>query len=204
MYKAIYKIQSDCIDNSKQEIFTPFINCYHLHSITLYINGVAQESELDFVFQNYITKWQPHPVHNMTINSGDSIIFDINYFYCKPDNIEVLGFLINSSFSNPIKSKEIVSKHYVDGQFSLDNGLYKSAVLNFGTVLEGLLNKNLTNQTLNSLIKSYTGSADTVAMDSIRILRNKVHPEQIHLTQDVTREEAIDARNKLELILMKI
>jgi hypothetical protein len=82
--------------------------------------------------------------------------------------------------------------------------LYKNAVLNFGTTLEGLLNKSLTNKKLNDLIIQYEGSADKDHMHFIRRLRNKVHPNQISLSEDITRKEAVEARNKLETIIREI
>jgi len=38
-------------------------------------------------------------------------------------------------------------------------------------------------------------------MHSSRLLRNKVHPNSISSTQDITRKVAIEARQNLELIL---
>lgn len=201
MYKALFKIQKDCYDIVNQEIFTPFINCYQIHSITMLINGLAQEQDIDFEIIGHKTKLIGL---GYNFDNDDTIVLDINYFYMRPDDIEILGFLIDVSYNNQVKSKEIISKHYVEGQFSLDNGLYKNAVLNFGTALEGILNKSLSNQTLNDVINAYTGSADKNAMHFIRQLRNKVHPNQINVTQDITRKEAIEARNNLEKIIKKI
>ena len=200
MYKAVYKIHSDCLDEKSQKIFTPFINCYQIHSVTIYANGLAQEHEIDFIFNNEETEW----ISEIRFSNNWSLIFDINYFYIRPENIEVLGFLVNEIYSNPDKSKEIISKHYIDGQFSLDNGLYKNAVLNFGTTLEGLLNKKLERVDLHDLIESYDGDAKKEDMHFIRELRNKVHPNRITESQDITRKEAIKARNIMESILRKI
>lgn len=199
MYKAIYKIQLECLDGHSKTIFTPFIKCYQIHSVTIYANGIAQEMNVDFYFDNFKTIWFEDYFEN-----DWSMLFDINYFYIRPDDIEVLGFLVDTSFTNQTKSKEIISKHYIEGQFSLDNGLYKNAVLNFGTTLEGLLNKGLQRVELNDLINSYNGSADKNDMHFIRQLRNKVHPNQILATQDISGKEAIEARNKLEKILKMI
>lgn len=99
------------------------------------------------------------------------------------------------------RSREIISKHYISGQFSLDNGLYKEAALNFGTVLEGVLSKDLSSKSLNDLIRDYSGSADITLMNEIRKFRNKVHPKLIGTSQDITRYEGIKARNNLEIIL---
>lgn len=200
MYKALYKIQNDCVNETTQEIFTPFINCYQIHSVTVYINGLALEQDIEFNFIDYKTKC----TCGYSIGTRDSIIFEINYFYIRPDDIDVLGFLVDHTFSNQTKSKEIISKHYIEGQFSLDNGLYKNAVINFGITLEGILNKNLANTKLNNLINNYSGISDKDDMHFIRQLRNKVHPNQINLTQDITRKEAVEVRNKLETIMKNI
>ena len=200
MYKAVYKIQTECLDTEKQEIFTPFIRCYHIHTVIGYINGQAQEQDIDFNHIDNTTKWSG----GFNLGTSDTIIFDIDYFYMRPDDIEVLGFLVNDSFTNQTKSVEIISKHYINGQFSLDNGLYKNAVLNFGTTLEGLINKSLKNKKLNDLIDGYSGNVDKSAMHFIQHLRNKVHPNRINETQDITRKEAIEARNKLEIIIKQI
>jgi hypothetical protein len=87
--------------------------------------------------------------------------------------------LVDSSFGNPSLSKEIISKHYTEGQFCLDNGLYKNAVVNFGTTLEALLNKNFQSKKFEVLINNYFGTTDKVVMNSIRNLRNKIHPNRI-------------------------
>ena len=86
----------------------------------------------------------------------------------------------------------------------MDNGLYKNAVLNFGTTLEGLLNKELQRIDLNDLINYYIGTANKDDMHYIRQLRNKVHPNQINAPQDISAKEAVEARNKLEKILKMI
>lgn len=200
MFKGIFKITSNLIDVENQEIFTPFVNCYHLHSAILSFNGISYEEDADFNFEGFKTKW----TGAFNLEEEDVLIFDLNYFYIKPDNLNVLSFIVDNTYTNPAKSNEIISKHYIEGQFSLDNGLYKNAVLNFGTALEGILNKSLANQDLNYLIENYPGEADKSKMHTLRKLRNKVHPNRISSTQDVTRKEAIEARQNLELILRYI
>jgi hypothetical protein len=200
MFKAIFKVTGSLIDVANQEIFTPFVNCYHLHSAIISFNGVSYEEDNDFNFNGYKTKW----TGAFTLVDTDVLIFDLNYFYIKPDNLNVLSFIVDGTYTDPNKSNEIISKHYIEGQFSLDNGLYKNAVLNFGTALEGILNKPLANQDLNDLINNYPGVADKTKMHSLRQLRNKVHPNRISSTQDVTRKEAIEARQNLEIILKHI
>jgi hypothetical protein len=55
MYKAIYKINKESLDVVNKKIFTPFIKCYHIHSITIYVNGIAYEEGMDFQLSNYET-----------------------------------------------------------------------------------------------------------------------------------------------------
>jgi hypothetical protein len=196
MYKAVYKIQSSSIDEATQTIFTPFINCYEIHSIVVYVNGLGAVEE-GFTIDKYRTRCS----FGYEIKKSWSVVFDINYFYMKTSPLNVLDFLIDQSYINPAESEKIVSKHYISGQFALDNGLYKEAVLNFGTVLEGLLNKKLDGTWLSTLIQKYSGRADPSDMEFIKDLRNKVHPNQISLTQDISRRDAVLARNKLEVIL---
>lgn len=203
MYKAIYEIEQDCIDETNQEIFAPFIQCYYIHSIIIYFNGIAQTSDTDIQICGHLIKWAPL-INPMDFRKDDQFTLDINYFYIRPEDNNILGFLVDSTYSNATKTSEIISKHYVEGQFSLDNGLYKNAVLNFGTTLEGVLNKNLSNTNLDDLITNYNGPANKNFMNELRLLRNKVHPNRISNSQDITRKEAISARNKLELILKKI
>jgi hypothetical protein len=57
MYKAVFKIQKDCIDEQNQKIFTPFIHCYELHSVVMLVNGESQEQDADFIFS-----WRIHKV----------------------------------------------------------------------------------------------------------------------------------------------
>ncbi len=131
---------------ANQEIFTPFVNCYHLHSAILSFNVNSYEEDNDFNFVGHKTKWTG--AFNLAANSDDVLIFDLNYYYIKPNNLNVLCFIIDSTYANTTRSNEILSKHYIEGQFSFDYGLYKNAVLNFGTALVSILNKPLANQNL--------------------------------------------------------
>ncbi|MDH4461287.1 MAG: hypothetical protein QE277_07695 [Flectobacillus sp.] len=203
MHKAVFNIDPKCILEETQEIFTPFINCYHIHSITLNVEGIICSEGSSFIFDGYKTKWLESGVK---MESHDKITYDINYFYIKPDNITVLDFLIKGkNYSIPDKSLEIISKHYIEGQFSLDNGLYKNAVINFGTVVEGLLDKKLNHKRgLSDLIRDYDGSASKDDMQFITQLRNRVHVNNIHKNEDITRLDAINARITLERILCSL
>ncbi|MDD2486903.1 MAG: hypothetical protein PHS92_00835 [Candidatus Gracilibacteria bacterium] len=160
----------------------------------IYYNGLAQE-EGDIVISGNMIDLL------VSILQDDILSIDINYFYIKADNKKILSFLIDDSYSDKDKSTEIISKHYSEGQFSLDNGLYKDAVLNFGTVLEGILNKGLEDIKLWKLIKEYSGNADKESMKKIQGFRNKVHPNLIKDFEDISREDAIEARNLLEILI---
>ena len=194
MYKAIYRIQPECIDEKENKIFTPFLNCYELHSVFANSDGHIEnifykEENFSYIKRLYI--------HDNYFN----LTFDINYFYIRLNNTPIFESIINSSYKDTENSKSIASKHYIEGQFSLDNGLYKNAVMNFGTTLECLLNKRLDNSKFEKLINQYQGLASKEDMHYIRELRNKVHPNRIKDFQDITQSEAVDARNKLEVIL---
>lgn len=204
MYKSIFKISFQCIDFSKQEIHTPFINCYIIHSAYMIVNGVIYEENVVFKFENHFTKM----LEGNKLEDGDHIIIELNYFYMRNEDKQILNFLISEErgYSHMDLTNGIVSKHYVEGQFSLDNGLYKNAALNFGTVLEGLLNKRLGDTPLNSFIEDYIDddNDNKERMHSIRLLRNRVHPNRLIETEDISRKEAIEARNNLEIILKKM
>jgi len=196
MYKAIYRIQPECIDPKENKIFAPFLNCYELHSVFVNINGLIEDDIR--IEGNYAYVNKPYP-----IDREWKTTFDINYFYMNLNNTNIFDYLIDSKYEDPPNSKKIAAKHYVEGQFSLDNGLYKNAILNFGTTLECLLNKVLDKSDLADLIKQYDGFASKEDMDAIRILRNKVHPNRIKDMQDINQSDAVKTRNMLEVILKK-
>jgi hypothetical protein len=194
MYKAIYRIQPECINEKENKIFTPFLNCYELHSVFVNSDGHIEnifhwEGNFSYIKRLYI--------HDSSFN----LTFDINYFYIRLNHTPIFESIIDSNYKDKENSKSIASKHYIEGQFSLDNGLYKNAVMNFGTTLECLLNKRLDNSKFEKLINQYQGLASKEDMHYIRELRNKVHPNRIKDFQDITQSEAVDARNKLEVIL---
>ena len=110
MYKAIYKIQPCCLDEEDQTIFSPFINCYYLHSATIYVNGVSYEEDVDFVFEKHKTRWIGSLPLSSKNGDNDTIIFELNYFYMRPD-YQVLEFLVDSSFGDQDSSQKIISKH---------------------------------------------------------------------------------------------
>ena len=146
MYKANFKIQSECLNKDTNKIFVPFVNCYYIHSITLLVNGSSNYEYDNFdVIDNYLY------IEDYILDGQDDFRIEINYFYIKKDNYKIFDFMIDKSYDS--ENLKIISKHYIEWQFSLDNWLYKNAVLNFGTVIEWLLNKNLEYKYLDDLIK---------------------------------------------------
>jgi hypothetical protein len=196
MYKAIYRIQPDCIDEKENKIFTPFLNCYEVHSVFVNSGGLIEDA---LSFDGNYTYIKTLYIHDKSFR----LTFDINYFYMNLNNTNIFDYIIDSKYKDPHNSKKIAAKHYIEGQFSLDNGLYKNAILNFGTTLECLLNKNLNGWNFKKLIEQYEGSASKDEMHSIRDLRNKVHPNRITDMEDINQSDAIEVRNKLEVILKK-
>ncbi len=193
MYKAVFKIQSDCISEIKQEIFTPFVRCYYIHSIVLIVNGMACEEGVDFEIDGFLIKWEG----DFSLEKSYSIVCEIDYFYMKPDEDRALDFVVDSTYADNDKTNTIISKHYIRGQFSLDNGLYNNAVSNFGTALEGILNKKLEKKTLGQLVDK------SEPMIFIKNIRDKIHPGRISVDGEITRKEAIQVRDCLEKILMQ-
>jgi hypothetical protein len=206
MYTTRFSFSESSIDPKNQRLFAPFCGALNIHTIELNINGVIGDGF--FVIQHpWIVIDQAklgYPVENT-----DNISVRIEYFY-KSANIAVLDFLVTNEYPSATRTKtvEIISKHYIDGFFALDNGLYKEAVLNFGTVLEGILNHTLKFKKLNELIKQEksvnTPSAHPVKalMLEIKDLRNRVHPEQISAFGDVSREEAQKAKYNIQEIIL--
>lgn len=194
MYKAVFKIQSECIDVAQQQIFAPFVRCYYIHNIVLLVNGIAYEESIDFELDGFLIKWNG----DFSLATNESIVCQIDYHYMKPDEENALDFIVDSTYTDPDKTNSIISKHYVRGQFSLDNGLYNNAVSNFGTTLEGILNKKFSSQGLNLLIDKKNTS-----MVFLKKQRNKVHPNRISEEGEVARKEAIEARIQLEKIILE-
>lgn len=203
MYKSLIKIHSDCIYEDSQSIFVPCINCYYIHSIFLYMGGLANEEGSDFEIEHPFIKWR-YEDFGATIEKSDSLRLEINYHYMKFEETTCFDFIIHDEFVDFDKSNKIASKHYMEGIFSLDNGLYKNSVTNFGTVLEALLNRKLNNVSLKKLIEQYEDISIIPHMEYVRNTRNKIHASAIVGNQDVTRKEAIECRNSLDRILNNI
>jgi divalent metal cation (Fe/Co/Zn/Cd) transporter len=76
--------------------------------------------------------------------------------------------------------------------------------MNFWTVLEWLLNKKLSTDSLDILINESWFSQDIKnKMNDIKNLRNRVHPNRIADNWEITKEEALKVKNYLEIILFE-
>jgi hypothetical protein len=203
-YSTLYPLSPFTVDSAKQRIFAPVCATMHIHTIKLCINGQSQVR--GFKVQH---PWVlvDNVVLGCEIESSDELWLEIEYFY-KSNYGDVLDTLVDKTYqaNTASKTKSILSNHYVDGHFALDNGLYKEAVTNFGTVIETLVNRKLEdNTTLDALIsKDPTASSDPNIqkyMHDLRKLRNRVHPNQISKIGSIGREDAEDARFKLQDII---
>lgn len=199
MYSTSFTLSFSQFIPANNTVFAPFLRCYQIQHATLLFNGLVQVEPENFTLgERHINLPTDY-----AFMETDHLVLNLTYFY-KSALEDVFDFIIDGTFANPASSNRIASSHYIEAQFSLDNGLYKNAALNFGTTLEALLNRTLNNARLVDLINSHPDVALRPDMHYIRMLRNRVHPEQINLVQEVTRLEAIECRNKIEKILKNI
>lgn len=196
-----------------QKIFSPFISAYEMHSISILAGGLIHSEGVDFLVGSPFIEWKCCP----PLEDSDNVQIIINYFYkaspYSPDACSLAGLVIDKTLSSQpssdevnaaSKRKEILAKHFIDGLFALDNGLYKESVLNFGTVLEVILNSELAYGNLSKLIKKcniQSLSNLKNEMDFIAECRNKIHAEQLKSFEDVSRGDAIQARGNLIQVL---
>ncbi len=203
MHSTLCPLSKHVIDGSAQRIFAPVISTMHLHTIKIVINGV-------FYLRGFRCE---HPwiyfdeaLLGFPIGEDDEIYIEGHYFY-KTDATNLWDSVVDASYplATANDTKRILSRHYIDGHFSLDNGLYKEAVINFGTVVEALVNRTLSREKLEVLINkdptSLLDSSIQNKMHNLRNLRNRVHPNQISANGEITREEAENARYELQEIM---
>ena len=97
----------------------------HLHTVKIVINGV-------FYLRGFHCE---HPwiyfdeaLLGFPIGEDDEIYIEGHYFY-KTDAINLWDSVVDASYpqASSNDTKRILSRHYIDGHFSLDNGLYKEA-----------------------------------------------------------------------------
>lgn len=211
MYKSRLKIPFNITKGAK--IYIPLTVCYEPHSIVVNFNGMAQEEYHNFKLTPSIIDFESN---SFSFTENDDLSIEINYHYkrsstdnfCQMFATNIItaswfGATVTSSPTIEGKRKEIFIKHYIDAQFSLDTGLYKESVLNFGTALEVILNKDLSSGTkLQNRIDACTQlSTLNAEMHKIRAYRNKVHPNKLVSFEDVTRKDAYECRTIFEIIL---
>lgn len=209
MYKSRFNIPKDITKGSK--IYVPLTICYEPHSILVSINGLIQEEFHNFNLVHPVIDFESDP-----FNDGEQLTIEINYYYKRSSSDSICQLFTNniilaSWFGVPVtstevienKRKEIFIKHYIDAQFALDSGMYKESVLNFGTALEVILNRDLSSSpNLQNRIDSCSELGIlTTEMHRIRTYRNKVHPNQLLNFDDVTRKDAYDCRTIFERVL---
>lgn len=147
MYKSRYLVDPGLVDESGQKIFVPYTLCYSIHSIVVLINGLNVEEGTAFCLNDEFFVWKPSAGYRL--ERTDRVVLEINYFYKTSWNdISTFSnslFAVDSTVQSGVidKRRSIFSKHYIDGQFALDNGLYKESVMDFGTALETILNSSL-------------------------------------------------------------
>lgn len=221
MYKSIIFTPSIAFDLTKARIFVPTLTACILQSIEFLIPGAATQKSLDefeikgpfIVLDSSLTA---------LLQADNQFIIHVDYHYkssehepvCKELADNVLSQTLSSPPATPDeidihrKRTEIFVKHYINGIFAFDSGLYKEAVLNFGTVLEVMLNTELNNISLGGqrgLIATTTiapGLRDN--MTFIRECRNKVHANRIADLGDISRLESRKCRMNLDEILTEV
>ena len=200
-YSIQYVFSATVLNEIEQKIFAPIIGALNIHSAKLFCNGLVNVT--GFALQHpwiYVDEKQI----GYKLESTDQIWLEANYFY-KTSHGHLLDSIVDSNYQEKDKTKNILSSHFIDGHFSFDNGLYKEAVSNFGTVVEALVNTELKYCRMEKMINNERRLKDEpkirAKMLLINRLRNRVHPEQISNCGQITREEASKARLALQDIL---
>jgi len=173
-----------------------------IHTMKLSVNGQTLSRGFSFkhpwivLDQQYI---------GYSIAATDGVFLEVEYHY-KSDRGDLLDNLVDQSYAKGDESKQILSAHFVDGHFALDNELYKEAISNFGTVVEAMVNRKMSKDGLAALIdKDPTALMSPPIqqhMRDIKDMRNRVHPNWIADYGHISREDAEDARYKLQEIIL--
>jgi len=220
MYRTLIRTEDGAIDREKRRVFLPVLAAYEIHSVWIdFLGCTTQYESIDFQIDVPFVHWLNTETAEMLGKKEDDRVFlHVDYFYRKPDTAPGCKRLANGLIASTLKREptpnekaivekreEIFAKHYISGQFALDNGLFKEAALNFGTVVDVLLNTELKHADLYDLIES-TPLARTYTnqMHFIRKCRNRVHPEQIRKFDDVSRGDAMMCRQNLDLVINEI
>ncbi|MBN2295355.1 MAG: hypothetical protein JXM70_23190 [Pirellulales bacterium] len=215
MYRTLIRSERGAIDKANRRVFLPVLAAYEIHSVHIdFLGCTTQHESIDFRIDVPFIHWLDDGIAN-TLRSDDHLFLHVDYFYRKaetaPECLRLGTGLIRSTLTHTptsaenaatAKREQIFVKHYIDGQFALDNGLFKEAVVNFGTVVEVLLNTELKHANLTDLIATTPlASGYHTQMHFIRKCRNKVHPNRLRDFDDVTRIDAIQCRQNLDLII---
>jgi hypothetical protein len=202
-YSTQFEFAEGVLDEPLQRIFAPIVGAWFVQSSRLSINGQMIMS--GFRLEHPWIVWDQTDV-GYALHVGDNVCLQADYFY-KTDRIHLLDCVLPRDYPSATAgaAKEIMSTHFIDGHFAFDNGLYKEAVSNFGTVAEALLNRTMENTALKTLITNdpVAKKAPTIqdSLNFIRELRNRVHPNQIKSSGNISFEDARSARHQLQKIL---
>lgn len=190
------------IDFTKQQIFAPILGAYIEHSVDLRINQIFYPRGFS---QNGIWLELDTAALGFSLDKDDEVGIQIEYFF-KSSHDRLLGFLVRRHYAADTREKtvEIMSDHYIDGNFAFDNGLHREAVMNFGTVLESILDLELNGEkSLNDFIKAEKTATSQIKsdMNEIRKARNSVHPSRLKTSAKVSRMDAQRVREALHRVM---
>ena len=214
MYRTVVVVQEGAYDSSRSRIFIPELATCNIHSVHFDISGATGVYEsIDYeivppflVLSNGV---------DALLSERSEFVVRIDYHDLRPaDSLsEVSMAIVRATIQGEPSVQEttvleqrakIFGKHFSHGQFSLDMGLYKEAVLNYGTVLETMLNTELEFARMSVLInESHSTPTDKELMNQINALRNRVHPERLLNFDDVNRSDAITVRHNIDLLINK-
>jgi len=215
MYRTLIEILPSNIkpaSNNEQKIFVPFLAVYELHIVTLQTEALFTLPS-EYKIESPFIIWSGNP----KLDENDKLILYVDYFYKKSPSdpiLQKMGDIIIEKFRSTCteqnnKRKDIILKHWTNGLFAFDNGLYKEAVLNYGTIIEAILNTNLTRTSLRNLIDNI--QADNILssfkekMHNVRVARNRVHANELaKLDDDIDSSEAYRCRKVIDEIISVI
>lgn len=202
MYSTLYTFTEGVKDFSNQRIFAPIVGAMKINTMKIAVNGVSYAQ--GFKIDGCWLVFNREHFGSRILTEGGEVALEVDYFY-KSDVNNLLNSVVDSTYKFADKTKEILSQHYIDGHFSLDNGLYKEAVINFGVVVEALVNRKMSTGSLCEKIRidkcAEQDKSIQLKMLDIKKLRNRVHPNRIAEYGAVNREDAYSARFNLQEIM---
>lgn len=202
-YSTQFEFAEGILDVPLQRIFAPIVGAWFVQASRLSTNGQLIMS--GFRLEHPWVVWDQTDV-GYALHAGGNVCLQADYFY-KTDRVNVLDCVLPYDYPSATAgaAKEIMSTHFIDGHFAFDNGLYKEAVSNFGTVAEALVNRTMGRTPLANLIANdpVANKDSTIqrSLNFIRELRNRVHPNHIHASGNISFEDARSARLQLQKIL---